>query len=482
MAGWLSAQQPVGRLIRLPLDLIPRGRTVPILATPARGRRWIVGSGPHSCWLGWNELSKRQHLARDLRPGDVVYDVGANVGSYTILASVLVGSAGRVIAFEPVAENVAYLRSHVTLNRLDNVDVVDAAVGAHTGTSRFRWHDDRLQGRLDPDGPAVVPVVALDEFVGRDGIRPPDCIKIDVEGGELSVLQGAAALLRDVRPVVFLATHGNRVRSECLELLREAGYLVAPIGRQGDEWIGRPVESRSVRAAAVPRADSPLDRLIAPEIQADRLYRWLERIAATAGVRHILEIGASAGAGSTEALVAGALRNREPPLIHSLEVSKVRFAALERRYHEVPFVRCYNLSSVVLERFPSETDVDAFRSRVWTRFRFIARDTVMGWLRADLEYLAKNDLSTPGIEIVRRQHGIEHFDAVLIDGSEFSGPADLEDVYGARYLLLDDIRTFKNHDNYQRLLSDSSYRLLAKGRVRNGFAVFERVAPRQRTG
>jgi hypothetical protein len=224
-----------------------------------------------------------------------------------------------------------------------------------------------------------------------------------------------------------------------------------------------------------PSAESPLDRLIAPEIHADRLYRWLEKVSATPGVSHILEIGASSGAGSTEALVAGALKNPVRPVIHCLEVSKVRFDALASRYADVPFVRCYNLSSVPLDRFPEESDVDAFRRRVWTRFRFIARDTVMRWLRADIDYLQRQGLSQPGIEIVRREVGIDTFDAVLIDGSEFSGPADLDEVYGARFVLLDDIRSYKNYDNHQRLMSDTSYRLLAKGRVRNGFAVFERV-------
>jgi hypothetical protein len=230
------------------------------------------------------------------------------------------------------------------------------------------------------------------------------------------------------------------------------------------------------------QAESPLDLLIAPEIHADPLHRWLERVGATAGVGHILEIGASSGAGSTEALVAGALRNPVRPLIHCLEVSRVRYAALVRRYADQPFVRCYNLSSVPREWFPDESDIDEFRRRVWTRFRFIPRETVMRWLRQDLEYLESHGLSMPGIEIVRRQNGLERFDAVLIDGSEFSGPADLDEVYGARFLLLDDIRTYKNHDNHRRLLRDPEYRLLARGRVRNGFSVFERVGARDERG
>ena len=220
---------------------------------------------------------------------------------------------------------------------------------------------------------------------------------------------------------------------------------------------------------------SAFDDLIPPEIVDDRLYRWIVRIAATPGVRQVLEIGSSSGAGSTEAFVLGALRNPVRPVLHCLELSKVRFAALTARYHDRDFVRCYNLSSVPLASFPTPADVDAFRRRVWTRFRFIRRSTVLTWLQQDVEYVKSEGLSTPGIRLVREANKIDFFDAVLIDGSEFTGPADLDEVYGARFLILDDIKTYKNYDNYRRLRGDSGYRLLSRSWwLRNGFAVFTR--------
>lgn len=223
------------------------------------------------------------------------------------------------------------------------------------------------------------------------------------------------------------------------------------------------------------QTESALDRLIPPEIAGDRLYEWIVRIAATPGVRHILEIGSSSGAGSTAAFVSGALRNPHTPVIHCLEISMPRFDALVERYREHRFVHCYNLSSVPLEMFPDAADIDDFRSRTWTRFRFIPRATVLQWLDQDIEYIRQHDLSGHGIRHVRELHGIEWFDAVLIDGSEFSGPADLNEVHGARFVLLDDIRTYKNGDNYRRLLRDASYHLIASSRwLRNGFAIFER--------
>jgi len=221
---------------------------------------------------------------------------------------------------------------------------------------------------------------------------------------------------------------------------------------------------------------SPLDRLIAPEISGDRLYRTIAELAATPGVLEILEIGSSSGAGSTEAWVAGALRNPDRPRLHCLEVSRTRFAALAERWREYDFVHCYNVSSVPVERFPSEEEVVRFYREERSRLRRTPLPMVLGWLRADLDYIRREGLSGHGIRDVKESAGVDVFDAVLIDGSEFTGEAELDEVYGARFVVLDDTRTFKNWRNARRLEADPTYRLVRKSRwTRNGFAVFERL-------
>lgn len=226
------------------------------------------------------------------------------------------------------------------------------------------------------------------------------------------------------------------------------------------------------------RPVSGLDRLIPPEIIDDEFHRTLERIAARADVRTILDIGASSGEGSTAALVAGAMRNPVRPTIHCIEVSVPRFEALEARYRTLEFVYCHNVSSVPVDWFPTEAQIDAFRRRVWTRFRFIRRAEVMRWLRQDIEYVLRHGLSQDGIRSIMADNGIESFDLVVIDGSEFTGPAECAVVYGARFIALDDIRTFKNYDNRRHLDADPAYRRIAAARrLRNGFAVYQRVSP-----
>jgi hypothetical protein len=120
--------------------------------------------------------------------------------------------------------------------------------------------------------------------------------------------------------------------------------------------------------------------------------------------------------------------------------------------------------------------VTRFYREVRSKLRNNRLPKVLGWLRQDLAYLAEHpDLDVAGIRRVKEEAGIEVFDAVLIDGSEFTGAAELPEVYGARFLLLDDTRTLKNWENARRLRADSAYRRFASGWwTRNGWAAFER--------
>ena len=85
----LSYRSFVGKLARLPLRLIPKKAVLPILQGQLRGKKWVVGAGNHSYWLGSYEMHKRQAFEREVKPGMVVFDVGANVGFYSLLAAYL---------------------------------------------------------------------------------------------------------------------------------------------------------------------------------------------------------------------------------------------------------------------------------------------------------------------------------------------------------------------------------------------------------
>jgi len=223
---------------------------------------------------------------------------------------------------------------------------------------------------------------------------------------------------------------------------------------------------------------SQLDQLIPAEIKNDQFYAAIRHITATENLKTMLEIGASSGDGSTEALVSGLLANPARPTLFSIEISKVRFAALQQRYAPCPAVKCYNVSSVSIAAFPSEAEVTAFYQSVPSALNGYPLEQVLSWLRADTEYIRSSGVTENGVELIKQENGIERFDLVLIDGSEFTGRAELELVYGARFILLDDILTFKNFHNFHRLRQDVNYKLKgADGRVRYGCAIFERVNP-----
>jgi FkbM family methyltransferase len=229
------------RAIRSPLRVLPPGMVLSILTGRLRGRKWLVGSGVHSCWMGSYELEKQRVFAELVRPGETVFDLGANVGFYTLLGSELVGPSGLVYAFEPLPRNLLYLRRHVALNGLTNVRVIEAAVSDVRGRHRFQCHQSAAMGHLASDGAIEVSTVTLDNFVFENHISMPNSIKIDVEGAEFSVLQGAREVLAQKRPALLLATHSQTLRTQCLELLTAHGYRVRPIGvnnvNRADEFL-----------------------------------------------------------------------------------------------------------------------------------------------------------------------------------------------------------------------------------------------------
>ena len=223
---------------------------------------------------------------------------------------------------------------------------------------------------------------------------------------------------------------------------------------------------------------SDLDRILPPQVKNDSFYRAIIKVAATPGVRTILEIGASSGGGSTEALASGALRNPDsPPQIHSIEISIARFSEFTARWKGFPFVHGHNVSSVPAESFPTVEEITRFYRDVRSKLRNVRLEKVLGWRKQDLEYLAQHpELSVHGIRRIKDAQRIAMFDAVLIDGSEFTGRVEMEEVYGTRFLMLDDTRSYKNWDNLRRLEQDPAYRRVKKSRwTRNGWAIFERV-------
>ncbi len=167
---------------------------------------------------------------RDLcRPGEVVFDCGANEGLLSILVSRLVGPRGTVCAFEASPRVVDSCLRNLVQNGCHNVTLYQSAIycrsdewvpiyfGDHTQADSIIWGADRPGA-----GPAhVVPTLALDDYVRRTGLVP-NLIKMDIEGAEYDALRGAEATVESARPHLILETYVEDER--CLRLLRSLGY------------------------------------------------------------------------------------------------------------------------------------------------------------------------------------------------------------------------------------------------------------------
>lgn len=205
---------------------------LPILAGPLSGSRWLPASGGKIMRLicGTYEQAQSRLFDQHVTADSTVFDLGANVGYYTLLAAKL-AHRGHVVAFEPEPRNVAFLRSNIAANRCLNVSIHELAVAATTGVAKFKFGSGSGTGALATEGTLAVNTVKLDEFVAASSLQPTH-LKIDVEGAEIDVLRGGMETLQACRPTIFLSTHGAAVHAACCDLLQELRYDLQPI--EGD--------------------------------------------------------------------------------------------------------------------------------------------------------------------------------------------------------------------------------------------------------
>lgn len=221
--------------------VIPRG--------PLAGFRFVSGGGQPEYVLGASEPNVQKVLQSLVGADDILYDVGANVGFFTLLGAKLVNGTGRVYAFEPIEANVRALRRNVELNRLVNVEVETLAVSDVVTTLRMSPGHDQATGHLAEEGDDLITVqsTAIDAFVSS-GHRPPSFVKIDVEGAEDLVLMGAQDTLRNVRPLVLCEIHydaDDTRREKISAIFDDASYGVLMLsGGSMPHVIGVPTEMR----------------------------------------------------------------------------------------------------------------------------------------------------------------------------------------------------------------------------------------------
>jgi FkbM family methyltransferase len=214
------------------------------------------------------ETAEAAFVARFLRPGMTVLDVGAHHGLYTLLASKCVGRDGRVIAFEPSSRERRRLARHLRLNRCRNVEVQSCALGDHMGEADLYlvegmhdWCNSlRVPNVEERTSRVRVEVRRLDDVL--EGISWPrvDFVKLDVEGAELSFLYGARRMLRgSVRPAILVEVQDVRTAPwgyaarDIVRFLSEAGYSWFALADDGSlESISSELSSYDGNLVALP--------------------------------------------------------------------------------------------------------------------------------------------------------------------------------------------------------------------------------------
>lgn len=228
-------KQIISRVIRplkpfLGRTLWPEGSTRTVLAGPCKGLRYRIfpDMGLSPIYGGWEEEAQAVIL-ENVAPGAVVYDLGANYGIHALLFARLVEDSGHVFAFEPLPTIHAALQSNIELNKFSNVTCVKLAVSEKSGSMDFVTGHHVGAGHLSTAGDAqgeqlAVETISLDEFVFEQHHRPPNFIKIDIEGAEGRALAGAERVLTEHRPVLLVDLHNPEQDVAVGTILLKCGY------------------------------------------------------------------------------------------------------------------------------------------------------------------------------------------------------------------------------------------------------------------
>jgi FkbM family methyltransferase len=192
-------------------------------------------------WAGTYELEFAAAIAREVRRGDVCYDIGGYRGYMTGVMAL--AGASKVIVFEPLPANQQALRRLCELNPGLPIEVVPVAIGNIDGSIRLRVMADTSMGKLVSSsfqaeaasiGEMEVDIQRIDTQVERGKIPRPNLIKIDVEGAELEVLQGASGVMRSFRPLIFLEAHSAMLEKSCVQMLLDLDYEICRLGSNPD--------------------------------------------------------------------------------------------------------------------------------------------------------------------------------------------------------------------------------------------------------
>jgi len=185
-------------------------------------------------WLGIYEPNLQRVIKDWVKPGWVVYDVGANIGYISLLLAQAVQDSGTIYAFEALPDNFTRLQKNIRLNVLeDRIKAVHAAVIDASKPVTFMVGPSSGMGKVVGSAgrqevvyaqSLTVPGISLDEYVYEAGHPAPQAVKMDIEGGEVLALPGMRRILQEAHPLMLLELHGPESSHVAAQILGDTGY------------------------------------------------------------------------------------------------------------------------------------------------------------------------------------------------------------------------------------------------------------------
>lgn len=196
-------------------------------------------------YFGIYEDKETLFFKKLLGPGDIFFDIGANVGYYSFLASQFVGNTGMVYAFEPISSNVTSFEENIHANAIANIIINPVAVGSENGSIILYTENEELGNSgwasrirsIRRTKEVLVEVISLDEYIQKENISHVHLVKMDIEGSELDALKGgqllfskedAPDIICEVNP--FLLGLINLNSTALTRYLKNYGYHIYEIG------------------------------------------------------------------------------------------------------------------------------------------------------------------------------------------------------------------------------------------------------------
>lgn len=186
-------------------------------------------------------IEKSYEKYNDIKAGDTVLDIGANIGMFTIKAAKIAGDAGKIIAFEPEPKNIKLLKENT--KNLKNVLIIPKAIGNISGKIELLVHPSSgahfIVSDLNPDPEdkiIMVQIEKLDKIFEELDLDIVDFVKIDIEGWEMEALKGAVNSLKKIKFFSIASYHTENQKSEITELLKSNNFKVINDGEKTYAW------------------------------------------------------------------------------------------------------------------------------------------------------------------------------------------------------------------------------------------------------